>query len=140
MLVLLVALGLAQAPPGQSVQLGEVTALLDAQQAAWNAGKLEAFVGYYAADAQFYSGGTITKGREAVLARYRKRYQQDGKEMGKLAFTGLEIVLLTPGHALARGRWAVTTKSGQSSGLFTLILHWTDGKWQIAHDHTSAAD
>ena len=53
-----------------------------------HASKLDAFVSYYDTDARFFSGGTITQGRDAVLARYRKRYQAEGKEMGTLAFRG----------------------------------------------------
>ena len=134
--MLLIALSLSQAADPAR----EVRTVLDAQQLAWNAGKLEPFVNYYDADAQFFSGGAITKGRAAVLARYRKRYQADGKEMGTLTFSEVDVELLTPTDALIRGRWKVAMKSGTPSGLFTLLMRKKAEGWRIVHDHTSAAE
>ena len=63
----------------------EVRALLDAQVAAWNRGDLEAFMaGYWRSpELVFCSGATVTKGWDATLERYRKRYQAEGREMGR---------------------------------------------------------
>src|SRR5437879_453541 len=57
--------------------------VLDAQQAAWNKGDLEGFMtGYWKSDdLSFYSGGDKTKGWQATLERYQKKYQGEGKEM-----------------------------------------------------------
>lgn len=117
----------------------ELKAMLVAQQAAWNAGKLDGFLAAYSdgPELRFYSGGTITEGKEAVAARYRKNYQADGKEMGTLSFTGLEVEELGPTAAMVRGKWAVKLKGETPSGLFTLICKKTDGGWKITHDHTS---
>ncbi len=74
----LVALGFAPVPEPKDA----VRAVLDAQVAAWNKGDLDSFMaGYWKApELSFYSGGTVTKGWEATLERYRKRYKADGKE------------------------------------------------------------
>src|SRR6516162_2267178 len=59
--------------------------VLEDQAAAWNKGDLEGFMaGYLKSDElTFFSGGKVTKGWQATLDNYRKRYQGDGKEMGK---------------------------------------------------------
>ena len=67
--------------------------LLDDQVRAWNRGDLEGFMaGYWKSpDLTFTSGGDQTKGWQATLERYRKRYQGEGREMGKLAFTDVTV-------------------------------------------------
>src|SRR6516165_12397191 len=70
--------------------------LLDDQAAAWNKGDLEGFMaGYWRSDKlSFFAGDKKTAGWQATLDRYRKKYQADGKEMGKLSFEELSIELL----------------------------------------------
>jgi beta-aspartyl-peptidase (threonine type) len=119
-----------------------VLAILTAQSAAWNRGDLKGFLDTYwdSDDLVFFSGGTIAKGRKAVAERYRKNYQADGKEMGKLTFTGLEAELLGPDTAMARGRWKVVTTKETLEGLFTLVLRKLPDGWKIVHDHTSRSE
>jgi len=138
-IALVFALTVAPAPPAPAAEL---TAMVAAQQAAWNAGWLDDFLTPYldGPDLRFYSGGTITRGKEAVAARYRKNYRADGKEMGSLAFDAVETDLFGPDAGLVRGKWAVTTKAGTVGGLFTLICKKTPAGWRIVHDHTSKAD
>jgi len=114
--------------------------VLLSQVEAWNHGKLEAFmVGYWhSSDLTFFSGGTVTKGWEPTLLRYRQRYQADGKEMGKLEFQELNIDLLSKRSAVVTGKWQLTMADGkQPHGLFTLIFKRMAGGWKIVHDHTS---
>jgi beta-aspartyl-peptidase (threonine type) len=114
--------------------------VLDRQVAAWNKGDLEAFMtGYWkSADLMFFSGKDKTRGWEATLKRYRKKYQSEGRKMGKLTFSELEIEVLGPASAWARGRWKVVLDKETPSGLFTLILKKMPEGWRIVHDHTSA--
>ncbi|MBO0801244.1 MAG: DUF3225 domain-containing protein [Blastocatellia bacterium] len=119
----------------------EIRAVLTAQAAAWNEGKLEAFMdGYWhSPDLTFFSGGRKLSGWEATLERYRKTYQAEGKEMGKLEFSELDIQVLGENAALVRGRWRLKLKDGkESGGLFTLIFRRFADGWKIVHDHTSA--
>ena len=59
--------------------------------------------------------------------------------MGRLAFTGLEVVMLGPDAALARGRFQLSMSDGKRpTGLFTLILRKRPEGWRIVHDHTSS--
>jgi ketosteroid isomerase-like protein len=118
-----------------------IRAVLDAQVAAWNAGQLEEFmVGYWRASAlTFVSGGRKLQGWDATLDRYRKTYQADGKEMGKLAFKDLDIELLGPTAAFVRGQFHLKMSDGQElGGRFTLIFRKFKNGWKIVHDHTSS--
>jgi len=118
--------------------------LMVSQVEAWNRGDLERFMlGYWRSpDLTFYSGATVTKGWEPTLARYRERYQSQGKEMGKLEFQDLDIDVLSGKSAVVTGSWRLTMSDGkQPHGLFTLILkRMPPSGWRIVHDHTCAAE
>jgi beta-aspartyl-peptidase (threonine type) len=138
------------AKPGKSRQskspAAEIRAALDAQVAAWNDGRLEEFMdGYWRSpDLTFFSGGRKLSGWDATIERYRKTYQAEGREMGKLAFSDLDIQLLGPDAAVVRGRWELTMSDGKKpGGLYTLIFRrFKQGRfkqaWKIVHDHTSS--
>jgi ketosteroid isomerase-like protein len=126
---------------GRGADESAVRRLLDQQTEAWNRGDLEGYMqGYWQSpDLTFYSGGTITGGWDSTLARYRKRYQSEGRQMGRLDFPGETIELLGPDAALARGRWRLVFPDGkQASGLYTVILKRLPVGWRIVHDHSSA--
>ena len=115
--------------------------LLARQVNDWNRKDLDGFLeGYWhAPGVVFQSGNARTDGFEAMRHRYRSRYQDEGREMGRLAFPGVEVVLLGPDAALARGRWRLTMPDGsRPGGLFTLVLRKFPEGWRIIHDHTSS--
>jgi ketosteroid isomerase-like protein len=116
--------------------------LLDGQVTDWNRKDLDAFLDGYWRSPQvvFQSGADRSDGWEAMRDRYRKRYQGEGKEMGRLEFTGVEIRPLGPADAFARGRWQLTmSDDSRHGGLFTLILRKLPEGWKIVHDHTSGS-
>jgi hypothetical protein len=117
-----------------------VKRVLDDQVVAWNKGDLEGFMaGYWKSEKlSFFSGDKKTAGWQATLDRYRKRYQADGKEMGKLSFDEMSIELLGDGHALVRGRFRLQLKNEAPTGIFTLVLRRLPEGWRIVHDHTSS--
>jgi ketosteroid isomerase-like protein len=117
-----------------------VRKVLDNQVVAWNKGDLEAFMaGYWKSDKlSFFSGDKKTVGWQATLDRYRKRYQADGKEMGKLSFEELSIELLGEDHALVRGRFRLQLGKESPTGIFTLVVRKLPEGWRIVHDHTSS--
>ena len=122
---------------------GEMLSVCRAQEAAWNRGDLAAFMaeGYWnSPKLTFFSGGSDTRGYEAMLERYRARYTRGGNQMGRLSFTELEAVPLAADAGLVRGRWKVEFKDKPAiAGLFTLAMRKSAAGWRIVHDHTSVA-
>ena len=118
-----------------------ILAVLDNQVAAWNRHDLEGFMAGYrnSEKLSFYSGGTKTSGWQTTLERYRNRYQSQGREMGHLEFSELEVETLGPDTAFVRGHWNLKMSNGDQGGLFTLIFRKFGDGWKIIHDHTSAS-
>ncbi len=128
-----------------------VEALLKTQSDAWNRGDLETFTSVYADDAAFLVATGLTRGRQQVLERYRRRYP-DQKAMGTLT---LEIIEARPAqgveytalgdarpsrvHALSvAARWKLAYP-GQpdkktAEGLTLLVLRRTGDTWEIVQD------
>jgi beta-aspartyl-peptidase (threonine type) len=118
-----------------------IRVVLAQQEQAWNRGDLEGYMqGYWKSpDLMFYSGGTVTRGWEATLERYRRRYKAEGKEMGRLDFTEDTIEMLGADSAVGRGRWNLTLSDGKKmTGLYTVILKRLPEGWRIVHDHSSS--
>jgi beta-aspartyl-peptidase (threonine type) len=118
-----------------------VRAVLDAQVVAWNKGDLEAFMqGYWRSPKlSFASGSEVTRGWDATLERYKKKYRSQGAEMGTLTFSDLEIEPLGPDAALVRGHWQLVRSKDKPGGVFTLIFRRMPEGWRIVHDHTSGS-
>jgi uncharacterized protein (TIGR02246 family) len=126
----------------------EVEAHLAAQIEAWNRGDLEAFCSGYEEDALFITPSGSTRGREEILARYRRRYT-DREAMGTLGFEilevrpihGVEISMLgdsKPGriHAVSVvARWSLSYPDREdASGLTMIVLQRRGDGWSIIHD------
>jgi beta-aspartyl-peptidase (threonine type) len=125
----------AEAPKGEA----EIKTVLQDQVKAWNRGDLDGFMkGYWQSDdLTFFSGKDRTQGWKATLERYRKKYQAEGKEMGELSFSDLDVRLAGDSTAWVRGRWKLEMKKETVGGLFTLIFEKKADGWRIVHDHTS---
>ena len=121
----------------------DIRQVLEQQVQAWNRKDLDSFmVGYWnSPDLTFFSGGNVSKGWQSALDHYRKTYQGEGREMGKLEFSDLQIEVLSSDSAFVRGSWHLTMPDGKAPhGLFTLIFRKFPDGWKIVHDHTSSAD
>jgi ketosteroid isomerase-like protein len=121
----------------------DIRQVLEQQVQAWNRKDLDSFmVGYWnSPDLTFFSGGNVSKGWQSALDHYRRTYQGEGREMGKLEFSGLQIEVLTSDSAFVRGSWHLTMPDGKAPhGLFTLIFRKFPDGWKIVHDHTSVGD
>ena len=125
-----------------------VAAVLAEQSAAWSRGDLETFCSVYADDAVFVSPSGLTKGRQAVLDRYKKRYASP-EAMGKLTLEPLDVreawgnevspfgdALPSRTHAVTiAARWTLRREGEKdSTGLTLLVLHRRAGKWLIVQD------
>jgi peptidoglycan/xylan/chitin deacetylase (PgdA/CDA1 family)/ketosteroid isomerase-like protein len=127
---------------------GQVAALLKTQAEAWNRGDMEAFTSVYAEDASFASPTGLTRGRQEVLDRYRKKYP-DAASRGTLSFellesrlaSGVEVSVFGDAvpsdvhgvSVLARWKLAYPDKP-EASGLTLLVLRPSRDSWEIVQD------
>ena len=110
---------------------------------AWNRQDLESFMqGYWdSPQLTFFSGVKVYRGWESALERYRKAYQSEGRQMGKLEFSDLQIETLSPTAALVRGAFRLAMPDGKHPhGIFTLVFRKFPQGWRIIHDHTCGAE
>jgi beta-aspartyl-peptidase (threonine type) len=117
----------------------DIRKVLDDQNVAWNKKDLEGFMkGYWKSkDLTFLSGKDSTRGWDETFERYKKRYQADGKEMGELTFSDVDVRILAPNVALVTGKWELKLTKETVGGRYTLIMKKLDEGWRIVHDHTS---
>lgn len=133
---------------GTAKALEEVRKLIETQTAAWNRGDLDAFTAAYAEDAAFLSPTGLTRGRNEVLARYRKRYP-DGKAMGTLRLEPIEMrpavgteFTLVGGAKPSRvhgvsvaARWELSYPDKEpASGLTLIVFRRGRDGWEIVQD------
>ena len=120
--------------------IAAVRAVLDVQRDAWNRGDLEGYMdGYDRSPAtEFVGGDTITRGWQTVLERYQRKYDSREK-MGVLAFSEIEITVLSKDAALVLGRWRLKRASDEPHGTFSLLFRHKKAGWRIVHDHSSSA-
>lgn len=146
-IILLVQIAVVLAPSrtlGQSkpkrTSRRAIRAVLDAQVAAWNRGDIEGYMNGYdrSPNTEFVGADSITRGWQDVLDRYKKRYDTPEK-MGVLAFSDLEIMMLSSDAALVLGRWHLKRANDEPHGTFTLLFRKRKAGWRIVHDHSSSA-
>lgn len=132
----------APARPDPGAARAAITAVLDAQAAAWNRGDLAGYMdGYaHAPGLVFTSGGHIRRGWQDAFDHYQARYATDPRAMGHLALTVEQIDLVGTGGdaAVVLGRWNLTDTAHAGHGVFTLIVEHQAAGWRIIHDHTSS--
>jgi uncharacterized protein (TIGR02246 family) len=125
-----------------------VTGLLERQSAAWSRGDLETFCSGYAEDAVFVSPSGLTRGRQAVLERYRKRYSTPA-DMGTLTLEPVELreawgeevtafgdAVPSRIHAVSMvARWTLHRADGSApTGLTLLVFQPRGDRWLIVQD------
>jgi peptidoglycan/xylan/chitin deacetylase (PgdA/CDA1 family) len=125
-----------------------VTDLLTEQAEAWSRGDLDAFCSVYADDAVFVSTSGLTRGRQEILDRYRRRYPDRGA-MGTLH---LEVVEFNPAAGVEESmlgearpsaihgasvvaRWTLSYPDREAlTGLTLLAMRREGERWIIVHD------
>ncbi len=133
---------------GEEQARKEAAAVLAAQASAWNAGDLGAFCAVYAEDAAYLSSTGITRGRKAILERYRERFPGRAA-MGHLSFevvetrpaAGVEVTMLgdaAPGRVhgisvIARWRLAYADRD-PAEGLTLVVLRRRGDGWEMVQD------
>lgn len=126
-------LGKAQTKDEQAIR-----AVLDNQIKYWNSGDLNSFMeGYWKNDSLVFIGSSgTTYGYAKTLANYKKNYP-DVNYMGKLSFEIIQVRPLTTDHYFVIGKWHLSRKVGDASGVYTLLFKKINGKWNIIADHSS---
>ena len=123
-----------------------IRAALGTQEDAWNRGDMPAFIETYENSPETtFVGLTVRKGFEPIRKRYSENYSTPAL-MGKLAFTDIDIRLLTTACgkseiALVTGKFHLDRNVGGSptknDGLFSLVWRKGPHGWKIILDHTS---
>ncbi len=128
---------------GQMAKVGDaeieaqLRRLIGAQSESWNRGDIEGFMSHYwmSENLTFSSGGKTTRGWQATIEGYKRRYSTPEK-MGQLTFDQLEITPLGSDAAFVLGRWQLQ-RDEPIGGNFSLVFRQMDDRWVIVHDHTS---
>ena len=128
-----------------------IRTLLAEQAASWSRGDVEEFVSAYAEDALFVSPSGLTRGRDEVLGRYRRRYP-DPAAMGRLSLDVIELRLTPGGVAPGPGcgaagevhgarvvaRWTLgypeDAEREEATGLTLIVFERRGGEWWIVED------
>ncbi len=108
----------AKPPEDRKTDRDAISAVLSAQQTAWNRADVDAFlVGYWHSPELTFSGSSgVARGWDGVLARYKKNYP-DKAAMGQLDFSELEFRFLGPDAALVLGRWHLKREKDEPGGV-----------------------
>jgi len=106
---------------------------------AWNAGDLDDFLSDYSPDTgtTYIGRRGVLHGVEAIRGAYASRFGP-GAQRDSLHFENLEIDVLAPDVANAIA-WYVLMRgdSVTARGPTSLVMRKRDGRWRIAHDHSS---
>lgn len=133
-----VAAGKARVTSDEAAQK-EINTVFETQTAAWNRGDIPEFMKAYhnAPDTEFVGSGGIKRGYDEVMERYKKSYP-NAEAMGHLSFSSQTIHVLDPKAAYVVGEFHVARKTGDLSGVYTVIVRKFPEGWRIVHDHSSA--
>lgn len=117
----------------------QIRAVLDAQAVAWNRGDVDSFMtSYWKSDETLFVGANgITRGYDAILARYHKVYP-NRRAMGHVAFSNVQIQIDCPDRATVIGQYQLEREHDHPAGVFTLNMRKFPEGWRIVLDHTTA--
>jgi beta-aspartyl-peptidase (threonine type) len=126
------------APATEPSSEEQIAASIHQQARDWSSGNIDRFMDVYwkSDDLTFSSGGEITRGYDATLARYKKRYPTP-EAMGKVTFSDLEFLPLGKSAMQVLGVWNLDRDEQPVGGRFTLVFRRFADGWKIVHDHTS---
>ena len=120
----------------------EMELIMSAQERAWNAGDLEAFMlPYWQSDSLLFVGSSgANYGWANTLVNYQRSYPSPA-HMGQLQFEVLQLDALGAEHAFMLGSWHLQRSDslGDLQGHFTLIWARSNAgnNWHIISDHSS---
>ena len=139
-LLIVSAPGFARNTP-VAVERAAVEEAMADSAAGWNMGDVDRFMRIYstAPDTSFVTSEGLVRGKAAMIARYRAKYDfAHPEKRGTLRFKTLDFRLLDKAHALFIARYALSYTGGkEQSGMTSLVFHKERAGWRIIADHSS---
>lgn len=120
----------------------DMEAMLARAAVNWNRGDLDAFVDdYLPGDSTTFVGRRLLRGRSAIRASYAPLFAPNAVR-DSLSFEILDLDPLAPGVVNLVGRYTLKRRVGgrdsvTATGPTSLVMRRVDGRWRIAHDHSS---
>lgn len=117
------------------------TALLEAQNTAWNRGDIKTFAeGYRKSPNLVFAGRTsVDLGFDQMLARYQRGYPT-AERMGQLTFSDLRFTALGSEEVTCTGAWQLARAGDTPHGHFVLVFALFPEGWRIVLDYTTVGD
>ena len=123
----------------QSKDVKDIIALMRTEEEVWNSGDIEAYVNLYApgdSTRMIYYGGTgVTRGKDSILAFYKKYWPKE--KMGHLTLQHDGIEKISKAYYYVSGFFTVSYPSGKTvKGRFSGLVKKIGGKWFLYTDHS----
>jgi ketosteroid isomerase-like protein len=117
---------------------GEIQAMLDESEAAWNRGDLDGHLADNADSITFMTSKGPLIGKDKTADALRRSFFRDGKPIQSLRFEQVTIRPLGGRHALVVGRFILTGGGEpERSGWFSTVWERQVAGWRVIHDHSS---
>lgn len=115
-----------------------IRAVICDMQDAWNRGDFRGYMeGFANPDVIFVSRGRIQKDWQATLDHYIADYGGAPGSQGKLAFSNIQIEMLSLDAAQLVSSYRLERAAGNQTGINTRLMRKRDGRWVIALNHVS---
>ena len=123
----------------QSKDVKAIIALMRTEEEVWNRGDIDAYVNLYApgdSTRMIYNGGAgITRGKDSILAFYKKYWPKE--KMGTLTLQHDGIEKISKQFYYVSGFFNVSYPSGKAvKGRFSGLIKKIKGKWYLYTDHS----
>ncbi len=112
-----------------------IRSVMAEQQVAWNNGDIPGYMEGYSDSICFISTSERACGKAEVTGRYERKYA-DREAMGRLDFSGLEVLTAGKDHAWCSGAWRLRRSADTLSGGFSLLWERTSKGWKILRDQS----
>jgi uncharacterized protein (TIGR02246 family) len=117
----------------------EIVAMMERSAVAWNRGDLDTFMADYRPGTRttYIGRSGIVRGPDAIRGVYAPRFAPGGIR-DSLSFEGTEVDLIAPATANVIS-WYVLSRGDSvvARGPTSLVMLREEGRWRIAHDHSS---
>lgn len=123
----------------QSKDVKAIIALMRTEEEVWNRGDIDAYVNLYApgdSTRMIYNGGAgITRGKDSILAFYKKYWPKE--KMGTLTLQHDGIEKISKQFYYVSGFFNVSYPSGKAvKGRFSGLVKKINGMWYLYTDHS----